>query len=80
MKSAEEVAKNIFEFDGGCGCCTDKTSSETLKFIAQALTQYRNDGIEKAAEIVDESPGNTYTTDCDHKELAKEIRKLKEGV
>lgn len=32
------------------------------------------EGMERAAKIVADAPGNTYTTDCDHEQLAASIR------
>lgn len=47
-------------------------------FEAGKREGYRK-GIEDAAKIVLSAPGNTYTMDCDHEDLAREIRALLEG-
>jgi len=76
MKSAEtycdELAKVLY-----MGSVPDLWNLTAKKAIISALEAYADERLEEAALDIEATPGNTYTTDCDHEQLAASIRALK---
>lgn len=70
---AKRIVENIYDYELDDGAWA-------MRYVCNEIREAVAEIYEDAARIVADAPGNTYSSDCDHEQLAASIRARKEEV